>query len=90
MLVAYLVSEQASFITGSEPSSSTAATPCGLDERGWQSPCRWAPHRCGPGGLALGIFLRKAGFCDFTIFDREDGVGGTWRNQHVSWSWPAM
>jgi len=23
--------------------------------------------------------LRKAGFDDFTIFDREDGVGGTWR-----------
>ena len=33
----------------------------------------------GPGGLALGIFLRKAGFRDFTIFDRKDGVGGTWR-----------
>jgi cyclohexanone monooxygenase len=33
----------------------------------------------GPGGLALGIFLRKAGFRDFTIFDRQDGVGGTWR-----------
>jgi cyclohexanone monooxygenase len=33
----------------------------------------------GPGGLALGILLRKAGFHDFTIFDREDGVGGTWR-----------
>ncbi|WP_155948412.1 NAD(P)/FAD-dependent oxidoreductase [Mycobacterium sp. URHB0044] len=33
----------------------------------------------GPGGLALGIFLRKSGFRDFTIFDREDGVGGTWR-----------
>jgi cyclohexanone monooxygenase len=33
----------------------------------------------GPGGLALGIFLRKAGFRDFTIFDREDGVGGTCR-----------
>jgi cyclohexanone monooxygenase len=33
----------------------------------------------GPGGLALGILLRKAGFRDFTIFDREDGVGGTWR-----------
>jgi cyclohexanone monooxygenase len=33
----------------------------------------------GPGGLALAIFLRKAGFHDFTIFDREDGVGGTWR-----------
>lgn len=33
----------------------------------------------GPGGIALGIFLKKAGFRDFTIFDREDGVGGTWR-----------
>lgn len=33
----------------------------------------------GPGGLALGIFLREAGFEDFTIFDRESGVGGTWR-----------
>ncbi|OBI78235.1 NAD(P)/FAD-dependent oxidoreductase [Mycobacterium sp. E740] len=33
----------------------------------------------GPGGLALGILLRNAGFRDFTIFDREDGVGGTWR-----------
>lgn len=33
----------------------------------------------GPGGLALGIFLEKAGFGNFTIFDREDGVGGTWR-----------
>jgi cyclohexanone monooxygenase len=33
----------------------------------------------GPGGLALGIFLKKAGFRNFTIFDREDGVGGTWR-----------
>jgi len=33
----------------------------------------------GPGGLALGIFLRKKGFNEFTIFDREDGVGGTWR-----------
>lgn len=33
----------------------------------------------GPGGLALGILLSQAGFGDFTIFDREDGVGGTWR-----------
>ena len=40
----------------------------------------------GPGGLALGIFLRKAGFRDFTIFDREDGVGGTWRiNTYRDW-----
>ena len=33
----------------------------------------------GPGGIALGILLSRAGFHDFTIFDREDGVGGTWR-----------
>jgi cyclohexanone monooxygenase len=33
----------------------------------------------GPGGLTLGIFLKRAGFGDFTIFDREGGVGGTWR-----------
>jgi cyclohexanone monooxygenase len=33
----------------------------------------------GPGGLALGILLGRAGFHDFTIFDREEDVGGTWR-----------
>jgi cation diffusion facilitator CzcD-associated flavoprotein CzcO len=33
----------------------------------------------GPGGLALGILLQRAGFHEFTIFDREDDVGGTWR-----------
>ena len=33
----------------------------------------------GPGGIALGILLARNGFRDFTIFDREDGVGGTWR-----------
>jgi cyclohexanone monooxygenase len=33
----------------------------------------------GPGGIALGILLTRAGFHDFTIFDREHGVGGTWR-----------
>ncbi|BAX90509.1 flavin-containing monooxygenase [Mycobacterium shigaense] len=32
----------------------------------------------GPGGIALGILLSRAGFDDFTIFDREDDVGGTW------------
>ena len=32
----------------------------------------------GPGGLALGILLARAGFRDFTMFDREDDVGGTW------------
>jgi cyclohexanone monooxygenase len=33
----------------------------------------------GPGGLALGILLARAGFHNFTSFDREAGVGGTWR-----------
>ena len=33
----------------------------------------------GPGGIAMGIQLAAAGH-DFTIFDRGDGFGGTWRN----------
>ena len=32
----------------------------------------------GPGGMALGILLAQSGFRNFTIFDREDDVGGTW------------
>ena len=32
----------------------------------------------GPGGLCMGIRLREAGFEDFVILDRADGVGGTW------------
>ena len=33
----------------------------------------------GPGGIAMGIQLAQGGF-DFTIFERGDGFGGTWRN----------
>jgi len=33
----------------------------------------------GPGGIAMGRELRAAGY-DFTIFERGDGFGGTWRN----------
>ncbi|WP_373176919.1 NAD(P)-binding protein, partial [Mycobacterium marinum] len=33
----------------------------------------------GPGGMALGILLKSRGFENFTIFDRESDVGGTWR-----------
>ncbi|GJN97039.1 monooxygenase [Mycobacterium marinum] len=33
----------------------------------------------GPGGLALGILLKNSGFENFTIFDRESDVGGTWQ-----------
>ncbi len=34
----------------------------------------------GAGGLAMGIALERAGFHDFTIFEKSDGVGGTWRD----------
>ncbi|WP_133692704.1 NAD(P)/FAD-dependent oxidoreductase [Mycobacterium sp. BK086] len=33
----------------------------------------------GPGGIAMGALLAEGGY-DFTIFDRADGFGGTWRN----------
>ena len=33
----------------------------------------------GPGGIAMGIQLAEGGY-DFTIFDRGEGFGGTWRN----------
>jgi cation diffusion facilitator CzcD-associated flavoprotein CzcO len=32
----------------------------------------------GAGGIAMGIALKRAG-CEFTIYERSDGVGGTWR-----------
>src|SRR5947209_485165 len=33
----------------------------------------------GPGGIAMGIQLSRGGY-DFTIFERGDGFGGTWRH----------
>ena len=33
----------------------------------------------GLGGIAMGIQLSQGGY-DFTIFDRADGFGGTWRH----------
>ena len=33
----------------------------------------------GPGGIAAGVQLRSGGY-DFTIYERGDGFGGTWRN----------
>lgn len=32
----------------------------------------------GPGGLCMGIRLKQAGFDDFVILEKGDGVGGTW------------
>jgi len=37
----------------------------------------------GPGGLAMGALLKKAGFEDFVILEKNPGVGGTWyRNRY--------
>ena len=32
----------------------------------------------GPGGLNMGIRLKQAGFEDFVILEKSQGVGGTW------------
>lgn len=42
-------------------------------------PLRVAIVGAGPGGLCTAIKLKEAGIDDVTIFDREQGVGGTWR-----------
>ncbi len=42
-------------------------------------PVKVAVIGAGPGGIAMGIQLAAGGH-DFTIFDRGDGFGGTWRN----------
>lgn len=34
----------------------------------------------GPGGLAMAIRLKQAGIDDFVVFEKSDGVGGTWRD----------
>ncbi|WP_280384670.1 flavin-containing monooxygenase [Nocardia wallacei] len=34
----------------------------------------------GISGICLGVFLRRAGFHDFTIFEKAAGFGGTWRD----------
>lgn len=34
----------------------------------------------GPGGLAMAIKLKEAGYDRFTLFEQADGVGGTWRH----------
>jgi cation diffusion facilitator CzcD-associated flavoprotein CzcO len=37
----------------------------------------------GPGGISTGHYLREAGYEDFTIFERDGDVGGTWqRNRY--------
>jgi cation diffusion facilitator CzcD-associated flavoprotein CzcO len=32
----------------------------------------------GAGGVCMGVYLRRLGVADFTIFEQSDGLGGTW------------
>jgi cation diffusion facilitator CzcD-associated flavoprotein CzcO len=41
-------------------------------------PLRIAIIGAGPGGLCMAIKLRQAGFDDFVLLEKGDGVGGTW------------
>jgi cation diffusion facilitator CzcD-associated flavoprotein CzcO len=46
-------------------------------------PIRIAIIGAGPGGLCMGVQLKKAGFEDFVILEKSAGVGGTWyRNRY--------
>jgi cation diffusion facilitator CzcD-associated flavoprotein CzcO len=46
-------------------------------------PMRVAVIGAGPGGLATGVLLKRAGFEDFVILEKNAGVGGTWyRNRY--------
>lgn len=48
----------------------------GGDRRHW----RVAIIGAGPGGLGLAVRLQRAGIHDYVIFEKSDGVGGTWRS----------
>ncbi|MGB8843032.1 MAG: NAD(P)/FAD-dependent oxidoreductase [Aliidongia sp.] len=47
---------------------------------GVQPPLEVAILGAGVAGLCMAIQLRKAGFTRFTIFEKADGIGGTWRD----------
>jgi cation diffusion facilitator CzcD-associated flavoprotein CzcO len=47
---------------------------------GETGPLRVAIIGAGASGLAMAIALKKAGIDRFTIFEKSDGVGGTWRD----------
>lgn len=40
----------------------------------------------GPAGITMAYRLRELGFEDFTMYEKLDGVGGTWRtNTYPGW-----
>ncbi len=43
-------------------------------------PVRIAIIGAGIGGICMGIQLLKAGFHDFTLYEKADSLGGTWRD----------
>jgi len=47
-------------------------------EKNAARPLRIAIIGAGPGALCMGIRLRQAGFDDFVMLEKGDGVGGTW------------
>jgi cation diffusion facilitator CzcD-associated flavoprotein CzcO/acetyl esterase/lipase len=49
------------------------------EDRREQGP-RVAIIGAGFGGLGMGIALRRAGFANFTIFEKGDDIGGVWRD----------
>ena len=72
--VAFLVSRRR-HSSPVQNSSSTVDNACRSDEH----KAVGRHHRRRTGWPGAGNLLSRAGFRDFTIFDREDGVGGTWR-----------
>ncbi|MFM7067879.1 MAG: flavin-containing monooxygenase [Actinomycetes bacterium] len=48
-------------------------------QRGARTP-RVAVLGAGAGGICLGVKLLEAGLTSFTIFEKSNGVGGTWRD----------
>jgi len=43
-------------------------------------PLRFAIVGAGMAGIMAAIRLQEAGFGDFTVYEKADGLGGTWRD----------
>src|SRR5438128_3360814 len=52
----------------------------GEHRKGGSASLRVAIVGAGASGLCMAIALKKAGIETFTIFEKSDGVGGTWRD----------
>ena len=70
-----------------------AAQPGGTGHRGGQGGPRMSPAGNDPAvviigsgfaGLCMAIALKRAGYDDFVVLEKNDDLGGTWRDNHVS------